>query len=274
MGQQSLPLTVRGGVEGGVFEKSVWRKCWYANGEINQRRTHDTENVKVAPHRLDFSQIVGGTSQERTCYGKLGDWIQMEDVSEGKLIFGWGKGVLQVFPLPISQGWCWMETSHFWKRAKPIFRPFLGLLVFFWKKALWLNAGFITLTTWRGDAQRYWLVQVLETAWVRRDQWLQTLQTNKPASNPPTVLVIARRSQKQPKQSRVSLGQNSSMWSLRRWRMPVCNMATAPQNSSSGIYHEAVDSTARRQWGDNAHSTKDTAFNSRSGIQVVRRNAT
>ena len=45
----------------------------------------------------------------------------------------------------------------------------------------WLSKSTFTIATWRGDAQRYWLDQVLETARVQHDQWLQSTPDNKPA---------------------------------------------------------------------------------------------
>ena len=38
----------------------------------------------------------------------------------------------------------------------------------------WLSKSTFAIATWRGDAQRYWLEQVLGTARVLRDQWLQS----------------------------------------------------------------------------------------------------
>ena len=39
---------------------------------------------------------------------------------------------------------------------------------------VWYDRSMFAIATWRGDAQRYWLTQVLEPARVRRDQWLQS----------------------------------------------------------------------------------------------------
>ena len=36
----------------------------------------------------------------------------------------------------------------------------------------WFNKSTFAIAAWRGDAQRYWLDQALETARVRREQWL------------------------------------------------------------------------------------------------------
>ena len=38
----------------------------------------------------------------------------------------------------------------------------------------WFNKSTFAIATRRGDAQRYWLDQVLEAARARRDQWLQS----------------------------------------------------------------------------------------------------
>ena len=38
----------------------------------------------------------------------------------------------------------------------------------------WYNNSTFASATWRGDAQRYWLDQVLEPPRLRRDQWRQS----------------------------------------------------------------------------------------------------
>ena len=38
----------------------------------------------------------------------------------------------------------------------------------------WYDKSTFAIATWRGDAQRYWLTQVLDCARSRHDQWLQS----------------------------------------------------------------------------------------------------
>ena len=39
---------------------------------------------------------------------------------------------------------------------------------------VWYDKSTFAIATWRGDAQRYWLTQVLEPARARHEQWLQS----------------------------------------------------------------------------------------------------
>ena len=39
---------------------------------------------------------------------------------------------------------------------------------------VWYDKSTFAIATWRGDAQRYWLTQVLDLARARHDQWLQS----------------------------------------------------------------------------------------------------
>ena len=41
---------------------------------------------------------------------------------------------------------------------------------------VWYGKSTLAIATWRGDAQRYWLTQVLDLARARHDQWLQSPQ--------------------------------------------------------------------------------------------------
>ena len=52
----------------------------------------------------------------------------------------------------------------------------------------WLSKSTFPIATWRGDAQRYWLDQVLETARVRRDQWLQSTPDQRASLEPAYIL--------------------------------------------------------------------------------------
>ena len=51
----------------------------------------------------------------------------------------------------------------------------------------WLSKSTFAIATWRGDAQRYWLGQV-ETARVRRDQWLQSPPDQRATLGPAYIL--------------------------------------------------------------------------------------
>ena len=52
----------------------------------------------------------------------------------------------------------------------------------------WLNRSTFAVATWRGDAQRYWLDLVVETARVRHDQWLQSAPDQRAILEPAHIL--------------------------------------------------------------------------------------
>ena len=52
----------------------------------------------------------------------------------------------------------------------------------------WYNKSTFAIATWRGDAQRYWLEQVLETARVLHDQWLQSPPDQRASFEPAYIL--------------------------------------------------------------------------------------
>ena len=53
---------------------------------------------------------------------------------------------------------------------------------------VWYDKSTFAIATWRGDAQRYWLVQVLEPARARHDQWLQSAPAQRPMLEPAHIL--------------------------------------------------------------------------------------
>ena len=52
----------------------------------------------------------------------------------------------------------------------------------------WYNKSTFAMATWRGDAQRYWLVQVLDPARARHDQWLQSAPDRRASLEPTYIL--------------------------------------------------------------------------------------
>ena len=52
----------------------------------------------------------------------------------------------------------------------------------------WFNKSTFAIVRWRGDAQRYWLDQVLETARVRHDRWLQSSPDQRASLEPAYIL--------------------------------------------------------------------------------------
>ena len=52
----------------------------------------------------------------------------------------------------------------------------------------WNNKSTSAIATWRGDAQRYWLDQVLEPAPLRHDQWLQSPPDRRASLEPAYIL--------------------------------------------------------------------------------------
>ena len=52
----------------------------------------------------------------------------------------------------------------------------------------WCHKSTFAITTWREDAQRYWLVQVLEPARARHDQGLQSAPAQRASLEPAYIL--------------------------------------------------------------------------------------
>ena len=48
----------------------------------------------------------------------------------------------------------------------------------------WYDESTFAIATWRGDAQRYWLTQVLDCARSRHDQWLQSTPSQRASLEP------------------------------------------------------------------------------------------
>ena len=72
---------------------------------------------------------------------------------------------------------CGFHCAHF-KLYKLIFQKVCMALVplpnFHRSNSPTTSQSTFAIATWRGDAQRYWLDQVLETARARHEQWLQS----------------------------------------------------------------------------------------------------
>ena len=52
----------------------------------------------------------------------------------------------------------------------------------------WYDKSTFAIATWRGDAQRYWLTQVLDCARSRHDQWLQSTPSQRASLEPAYIL--------------------------------------------------------------------------------------
>ena len=52
----------------------------------------------------------------------------------------------------------------------------------------WYNKSTFAIATWRGDAQRYWLVQVLDPARLHHEQWLQSPPDRRASLEPAYIL--------------------------------------------------------------------------------------
>ena len=52
----------------------------------------------------------------------------------------------------------------------------------------WYDKSTFAIATWRGDAQRYWLTQVLDCARNRHDQWLQSTPSQRASLEPAYIL--------------------------------------------------------------------------------------
>ena len=52
----------------------------------------------------------------------------------------------------------------------------------------WYDKSTFAIATWRGDAQRYWLTQVLDCARLRHDQWLQSTPSQRASLEPACIL--------------------------------------------------------------------------------------
>ena len=53
---------------------------------------------------------------------------------------------------------------------------------------VWYDKSTFAIATWRGDAQRYWLTQVLDCARARHDQWLQSTPSQRATLEPAYIL--------------------------------------------------------------------------------------
>ena len=53
---------------------------------------------------------------------------------------------------------------------------------------VWYDRSTFAIATWRGDAQRYWLTQVLDCARARHDQWLQSSPAQRATLEPVYIL--------------------------------------------------------------------------------------
>ena len=52
----------------------------------------------------------------------------------------------------------------------------------------WYDRCTFAIATWRGDAQRYWLDQILDHARTRHDQWLQSTPSQRASLEPAYIL--------------------------------------------------------------------------------------
>ena len=53
---------------------------------------------------------------------------------------------------------------------------------------VWHEKPTFAIATWRGDAQRYWLTQVLDLARARHEQWLQSPPAQRATLEPASIL--------------------------------------------------------------------------------------
>ena len=53
---------------------------------------------------------------------------------------------------------------------------------------VWYDKSTFAMATWRGDAQRYWLIQVLDLARARHDQGLQSTPSQRATLEPAYIL--------------------------------------------------------------------------------------
>ena len=52
----------------------------------------------------------------------------------------------------------------------------------------WYDRCTFAVATWRGDAQRYWLTEILDRARNRHDQWLQSTPSQRASLEPAYIL--------------------------------------------------------------------------------------
>ena len=83
----------------------------------------------------------------------------------------------------------------------------------------WYDKSTFAIATWRGDAQRYWLTQVLDCAGNRHDQWLQSTPSQRASLEPAYIL-----GDRKHVHSKVYSALNCSMRSLSQLLMHVCVM--------------------------------------------------
>ena len=63
---------------------------------------------------------------------------------------------------------------------------------------VWYDKSTFAIATWRGDAQRYWLTQVLDLARARHDQWLQSTPAQRATLEPAYICIYIGRQEAHP----------------------------------------------------------------------------
>ena len=81
----------------------------------------------------------------------------------------------------------------------------------------WYDRCTFAVATWRGDAQRYWLTEILDRARTRHDQWLQSTPSQRASLEPAYILGDRKNIPEARNQLKVYSAQSYSM----RFRNPL-----------------------------------------------------
>ena len=84
-----------------------------------------------------------------------------------------------------------VQDSVQWIHGYPYLRTIRAAVSFLDMQQMlevWCDSSTFAIATWRGDAQRYWLTQVLEPARSRHDQWLPSAPAQRAILEPAYIL--------------------------------------------------------------------------------------
>ena len=125
----------------------------------------------------------------------------------------------------------------------------------------WYNKSTFAIATWRGDAQKYWQDQVLETARARHDKWVQSPRDRR-ASLESAYILGTRKLIPEAANSVESVLRTELLDAIPKTMADACMRQHCRAHYL--VHHEAVDPTSRCERSDNAegdpYSTEDPSL--------------
>ena len=112
----------------------------------------------------------------------------------------------------------------------------------------WYDKSTCAIATWRGDAQRYWLTQVLDCARMRHDTWLQSTPSQRASLEPAYILGDRKHTPE---------AQNAVETVLRTELLDAIPKSIADAESSKGSTGPASDSLQLAILGESRARPKD-----------------